>query len=146
MDIAVKTLNLYKKYFSMPYALPKLDMVAVPDFAAGAMENYGLIVYREIALLHDELHSTDTNKQRLAIVVAHEIAHQWFGNLVTMEWWTHLWLNEGFATWVSYLATDHLFPEWEIWTQFLEVTAGGLRMDALDTSHPIEVKIHHPFN
>ncbi|GMQ08224.1 hypothetical protein CsSME_00052052 [Camellia sinensis var. sinensis] len=143
LDVAVKALDIYKKYFSMPYTLPKLDMVAVPDFQYGAMENYGLITYRESELLYDNLYSTAVNKQRLAIVVTHEVAHQWFGNLVTMEWWTHLWLNEGFATWVSYLVTDTLFPEWEIWTKFLEDTAGGLHLDALETSHPIEVEIHH---
>ncbi|XP_056697217.1 aminopeptidase M1-like [Spinacia oleracea] len=99
LEVAVKTLELYKEYFEVPYALPKLDMIAIPDFAAGAMENYGLVTYRENALLYDEKHSAAANKQRVAIVVAHELAHQWFGNLVTMEWWTHLWLNEGFATW-----------------------------------------------
>ncbi|KAI7998266.1 Aminopeptidase M1 [Camellia lanceoleosa] len=123
LDVAVKALDIYKKY--------------------GAMENYGLITYRESELLYDNLYSTAVNKQRVAIVVTHEVAHQWFGNLVTMEWWTHLWLNEGFATWVSYLVTDTLFLEWEIWTKFLEDTAGGLHLDALETSHPIEVEIHH---
>lgn len=143
LSISVKALELYTKYFSMPYALPKLDMVAVPDFSGGAMENYGLITYRETELLHDDLYSAAANTQRLSIVVTHEVGHQWFGNLVTMEWWTHLWLNEGFATWVSYLATDSLFPEWRIWTQFLEVTAGGLRIDSLEQSHPVEVEVHN---
>ncbi|KAI3766424.1 hypothetical protein L2E82_16481 [Cichorium intybus] len=143
LSISVKAIELYTKYFSMPYRLPKLDMVAVPDFSGGAMENYGLITYRETELLHDNLHSAATNIQRLSIVVTHEVGHQWFGNLVTMEWWTHLWLNEGFATWVSYLATDVLFPEWRIWTQFLEVTAGGLRMDSLQQSHPVEVEVQN---
>ncbi|KAL8166503.1 hypothetical protein V2J09_008002 [Rumex salicifolius] len=143
LDVAVKTLELYKNYFAVPYPLPKLDMVAIPDFAAGAMENYGLVTYRETALLYDEKHSAAANKQRVAIVVAHELAHQWFGNLVTMEWWTHLWLNEGFATWVSYLAIDGLFPEWKIWTQFLDQTTQGLRLDGLAESHPIEVDINH---
>ncbi|XP_008808926.2 aminopeptidase M1-like [Phoenix dactylifera] len=143
LDVAVKTLDLYKKYFAVPYSLPKLDMVAIPDFAAGAMENYGLVTYRETALLYDARHSAAANKQRVAIVVAHELAHQWFGNLVTMEWWTHLWLNEGFATWVSYLAADSLFPEWKIWTQFLDETTMGLRLDSLAESHPIEVDINH---
>ncbi|GMP84067.1 hypothetical protein CsSME_00037742 [Camellia sinensis var. sinensis] len=143
LDVAVKTLGLYKSYFAVPYSLPKLDMVAIPDFAAGAMENYGLVTYRETALLYDDKHSAAANKQRVAIVVTHELAHQWFGNLVTMEWWTHLWLNEGFATWVSYLATDSLFPEWKIWTQFLDESTEGLRLDGLAESHPIEVEINH---
>ncbi|CAO2816653.1 unnamed protein product [Amaranthus hypochondriacus] len=143
LEVAVKTLELYKKYFDVPYALPKLDMIAIPDFAAGAMENYGLVTYRESALLYDEKNSAAAYKQRVAIVVAHELAHQWFGNLVTMEWWTHLWLNEGFATWVSYLAADALFPEWKIWTQFLDQTTDGLRLDGLSESHPIEVEINH---
>ncbi|XP_058085543.1 aminopeptidase M1-like [Magnolia sinica] len=143
LDVAVRTLDLYENYFSMPYSLPKLDMIAIPDFAAGAMENYGLVTYRETALLYDDKNSAAANKQRVAIVVAHELAHQWFGNLVTMEWWTHLWLNEGFATWVSYLATDCLFPEWKIWTQFLDETTEGLRLDGLAESHPIEVEINH---
>ncbi|XP_056698258.1 aminopeptidase M1-like [Spinacia oleracea] len=143
LEVAVKTLELYKKYFDVPYALPKLDMIAIPDFAAGAMENYGLVTYRENALLYDEKHSAAANKQRVAIVVAHELAHQWFGNLVTMEWWTHLWLNEGFATWVSYLAADAIFPEWNIWTQFLDQTTDGLRLDGLSESHAIEVEINH---
>ncbi|KAI5383232.1 hypothetical protein KIW84_070586 [Lathyrus oleraceus] len=101
LDVAVKTLGLYKDYFDTPYTLPKLDVIAISDFAAGAMENYGLVTYRETALLYDDQHSAAANKKRVAIVVAHELAHQWFGNFVTMERWTHLWLNEGFATWAS---------------------------------------------
>ncbi|PON95981.1 Peptidase M1, alanine aminopeptidase/leukotriene A4 hydrolase [Trema orientale] len=143
LHVAVKTLELYKEYFAVPYPLPKLDMIAIPDFAAGAMENYGLVTYRETALLYDDQHSAAANKQRVATVVAHELAHQWFGNLVTMEWWTHLWLNEGFATWVSYLASDSLFPEWKVWTQFLDESVEGLRLDGLEESHPIEVEINH---
>ncbi|KAI4316496.1 hypothetical protein L6164_024476 [Bauhinia variegata] len=143
LHVAARTLELYKDYFACPYPLPKLDMIAIPDFAAGAMENYGLVTYRETALLYDDQHSAAANKQRVATVVAHELAHQWFGNLVTMEWWTHLWLNEGFATWVSYLATDSLFPEWKIWSQFLDESTEGLRLDGLAESHPIEVEINH---
>ncbi|GLT85576.1 hypothetical protein SLE2022_037630 [Rubroshorea leprosula] len=143
LHVAVKTLELYKEYFAVPYSLPKLDMIAIPDFASGAMENYGLVTYRETALLYDDQHSAAANKQRVAIVVTHELAHQWFGNLVTMEWWTHVWLNEGFATWISYLAADSLFPEWKIWTQFLAETTEGLRLDGLQESHPIEVDINH---
>ncbi|KAM6559301.1 hypothetical protein CsatA_028540 [Cannabis sativa] len=143
LHVAVKTLELFKEYFGRPYPLPKLDMVAIPDFAFGAMENYGLVTYRETALLYDDQHSAAANKQRVATVVAHELAHQWFGNLVTMEWWTHLWLNEGFATWVSYVANDSLFPEWNVWTQFLNESIEGLRLDGLEESHPIEVEVPH---
>ncbi|KAM4080003.1 hypothetical protein ACJW30_09G159100 [Castanea mollissima] len=142
LDVAVRTLELYKEYFAMPYSLPKLEMVAIPDFSFGSMENYGLVTYHETTLLYDVQHSTAADKQRVVIVVAHELAHQWFGNLVTMEWWTHLWLNEGFATWVSYLAADCLFPQWRVWTQFLDDYTEGLGMDGLRVSHPIEVKIN----
>ncbi|XP_010049218.2 aminopeptidase M1 [Eucalyptus grandis] len=142
LNVAVKTLEFYREYFAVPYSLPKLDMIAIPDFAYDAMENYGLVTYHETALLYDEQHSAAANKQRVSIVVTHELAHQWFGNLVTMEWWTHLWLNEGVATWVSYLATDRLFPEWESWTQFLQESVEGLRLDELAESHPIEVEIN----
>ncbi|VAI31889.1 unnamed protein product [Triticum turgidum subsp. durum] len=143
LDVGVKSLNLYKDYFDTPYPLPKLDMVAIPDFAAGAMENYGLVTYREVALLFDDKSSSASSRQSVAITVAHELAHQWFGNLVTMEWWTHLWLNEGFATWVSHLAVDSFFPQWNIWTQFLDSTTTALRLDSLEASHPIVVEIHH---
>ncbi|VAI31887.1 unnamed protein product [Triticum turgidum subsp. durum] len=143
LDVGVKSLNLYEDYFATPYPLPKLDMVAIPDFAAGAMENYGLVTYREVALLFDDKSSSASSKQNIAITVAHELAHQWFGNLVTMEWWTHLWLNEGFATWMSHLAVDSFFPQWNIWAQFLDPTTTALRLDSLEASHPIEVEIHH---
>ncbi|KAH9623370.1 hypothetical protein KSS87_015921 [Heliosperma pusillum] len=143
LEVAVKTLDLYKKYFNVPYPLTKLDMIAIPGFAFGAMENYGLVTYQENYLFYDEKLSSAVNKQIVADTVAHELAHQWFGNLVTMEWWTDLWLNEGFATWVACLVTDSLFPEWKPWTQFLEETNKGLRLDALAESHPIEVELNH---
>lgn len=145
LDCAVKTLEFYEKYFDIKYPLPVLDMIAIPDFASGAMENWGAITYRESALLVDEEHSSAGNKQWVALVVAHELAHQWFGNLVTMEWWTHLWLNEGFASYIEYLAVDKLFPKWDIWTQFSTNDLGvALRLDSLATTHPIEVDVHHP--
>ncbi|KAH7653497.1 Peptidase M1 alanine aminopeptidase/leukotriene A4 hydrolase protein [Dioscorea alata] len=142
LNVAVRSLELYKEYFSVPYALPKLDLVVIPDFY-GAMENYGVITFCDTALLYDEHFSAAANKQWIATVVTHEVAHQWFGNLVTMEWWTHLWLNEGFATWVSYLAADAFFPEWNIWALFLQQTTGGLKLDSLTESHPIEVDVAH---
>ncbi|OGI94341.1 hypothetical protein A3A03_03320 [Candidatus Nomurabacteria bacterium RIFCSPLOWO2_01_FULL_40_18] len=145
LDCAVKTLDFYDKYFDIPYPLPVLDMIAIPDFTSGAMENWGAITYRESALLVDEDHSSLSNKQWVALVIAHEIAHQWFGNLVTMEWWTHLWLNEGFASYIEYLAVDKLFPKWDIWTQFSTNELGtALRLDSLLHTHPIEIPVHHP--
>ncbi|MBI2627649.1 M1 family metallopeptidase [Candidatus Nomurabacteria bacterium] len=145
LNCAVKILEFYEKYFDIAYPLPVLDMIAIPDFASGAMENWGAITYRESALLVDENHSSLSNKQWVALVIAHEIAHQWFGNLVTMEWWTHLWLNEGFASYIEYLAVDKLFPKWDIWTQFsTNDLSVALRLDALFHTHPIEIPVHHP--
>lgn len=145
LDVAVKTLEFYNDYFDIPYPLPKLDMVALPDFASGAMENWGLVTYREQCILVDPKNTSLPNKQYAAMVVTHELAHQWFGNLVTMRWWTDLWLNEGFASWIEYMAVDHIFPEWEMWTQFIaDEQQAALRLDALDNTHPIEVPVHHP--
>lgn len=145
LDCAVRTLEFYEKYFAIKYPLNTLDMIAIPDFASGAMENWGAVTYRETAMLVDETETSLSNKQWVALVVAHELAHQWFGNLVTMEWWTHLWLNEGFASYIEYLAVNELFPEWHIWDQFAYADHGSaLRLDALLHTHPIEVDVHHP--
>jgi puromycin-sensitive aminopeptidase len=143
--VATRVLSFFGDYFDIPYPLPKIDLIAIPDFAAGAMENWGAVTYRETAILVDPEKSSAATKQRVAIVIAHELAHQWFGNLVTMEWWTHLWLNEGFASWIEYLAVDHLFPEWDIWTQFVfSDFARALSLDGLKHSHPIEVEVRDP--
>src|SRR5262249_36152184 len=145
LDVAVKCLDFYNDYFGSKYPLEKCDLVALPDFAAGAMENWGCITFREQAMFVDPKNSTLSNKQWVAMVVAHELAHQWFGNLVTMRWWTDLWLNEGFASWVEYLATDHLFPEWKMWTQFaVDEQHRAFKLDSLEHTHPIEVPVHHP--
>lgn len=145
LDCAVKTLEFYEDYFAIPYPLEKCDMIALPDFASGAMENWGCITYREHALLVDEKNTTLSTKQYVAMVVAHELAHQWFGNLVTMRWWTDLWLNEGFANWMEYYAPSVLFPEWQMWTQFcVDEQQQALKLDALEHTHPIEVPVNHP--
>jgi puromycin-sensitive aminopeptidase len=142
LDVGTKTLSYFTEYFGIAYPLPKMDMIAIADFAAGAMENWGLVTYREIALLIDEKNSSVSQKQRVAYVVAHELAHQWFGNLVTMEWWSQLWLNEGFATFVGQLATDHIFPEWDMWTLFVnDYQSTAFSLDSLKSSHPIEVDV-----
>lgn len=145
LDCAVKTLEFYNEYFDIPYPLPKCDFIALPDFASGAMENWGCITFREQALLVDPKNTSLGMKQYVANVVAHELTHQWFGNLVTMRWWNDLWLNESFASWMSYLAVDHLFPEWHVWTQFVvDEQQRALKPDALENTHPIEVTINHP--
>ena len=145
LQTAVKCLEFYNQYFAIPYPLPTLSLIAIPDFASGAMENWGAVTYRESALLVDEEKSSAANKQWVALVIAHELAHQWFGNLVTMEWWTDLWLNEGFASYIEYLAVNRLFPQWDIWTQYAYNDLGSaLRLDALRTTHPIEVNVQHP--
>ncbi|KAI9352752.1 peptidase family M1-domain-containing protein [Obelidium mucronatum] len=143
LDVGAKTLEFFSKYFNIAYPLPKLDMLAVPDFAAGAMENYGLVTYRSALLLCNPETATTKAKADIASVVGHELAHQWFGNLVTMSWWNDLWLNEGFATFVGWLSTDYLFPEWKVWTRFVvEDLGGGLGMDGLRSSHPVEVEVN----
>ena len=124
LDTALRLLEYYNDYFGIPYPLEKLDHFAIPDFAAGAMENWGAITYREVALLFDPENSAAPTRQRIVEIIAHEMAHMWFGDLVTMEWWDDLWLNESFASWMGNKATDALFPEWSMWTQFLYQDVG----------------------
>ena len=145
LDTSVKLLSFFNDYFGIPYPLPKLDHLAIPDFAAGAMENWGCVTYRETALLVDPQNSSAGTRQRVAEVVAHEMAHMWFGDLVTMQWWDDLWLNESFATWVGTKAVDWLFPEWSMWTQFVNMdTNRAFTLDGLKNSHPIEQEVANP--
>lgn len=119
-----------------------MDMVAIPDFSAGAMENWGLITYRVVDLLYDPATASIERKQRIAEVVQHELAHQWFGNLVTMDFWEGLWLNEGFATWMSWYSTNVFYPEWKVWDNYVvDNLARALSLDGLRNSHPIEVPV-----
>ncbi|XP_038058558.1 uncharacterized protein LOC119729837 [Patiria miniata] len=145
LDVGTKILTYFEDYFDFAYPLEKQDMVAVPDFSAGAMENWGLILYRETALLYDPELNSASNKQRVAVVVSHELAHQWFGNLVTPEWWDDLWLNEGFATYVEYLGVAEVEPTWQMKLQFLvEDLQPVFTEDALGTSHPVKVPVGAP--
>ena len=142
LDLAAKTLDFYEKTFDSKFPLPKMDMVAIPDFSAGAMENWGLITYRVVDVLYDEKTSGAATKQRIAEVVQHELAHQWFGNLVTMDFWDGLWLNEGFATWMSWFSCNKFYPEWKVWQGYVTDTLqGALTLDSLRSSHPIEVPV-----
>jgi tricorn protease interacting factor F2/3 len=145
LELTKKFLRSYEKYFGIKYPLPKLDMIAVPDFAAGAMENWGAITFRETILLFDPKTSSTKTKQFIAEVISHELAHQWFGNLVTMKWWNDLWLNESFATYMATKIVDEFYPEWDLWDQFLETSMNSAMMlDGLKTSHPIDVKVRKP--
>ncbi|MEK7530660.1 MAG: M1 family metallopeptidase [Patescibacteria group bacterium] len=145
LECAVKCLEFYEGYFGIAYPLATADLIAIPDFASGAMENWGAVTYRESVILVDEKHSTNNTKKWVALVIAHELAHQWFGNLVTMRWWTDLWLNEGFASYLEYVAVDAVHPEWHIWDTFVhEEGDRAMRLDSLKSTHPIEVEVHHP--
>ncbi|KAF2755190.1 hypothetical protein EJ05DRAFT_532965 [Pseudovirgaria hyperparasitica] len=142
LEHAHQIVDYFSEIFGIEYPLPKVDLLAVHEFSHGAMENWGLITYRTTAVLFDEKTSDARFRNRVAYVVAHELAHQWFGNLVTMDWWSELWLNEGFATWVGWVATDYLHPDWNVWSQFVaEAVQTAFQLDSLRTSHPIEVAV-----
>jgi puromycin-sensitive aminopeptidase len=135
----------YEKYFEIPYpGGKKIDHIAIPDFASGAMENLGLITYRETALLLNEKTATHAERTRVAVVVLHELAHMWFGDLVTMSWWNGLWLNESFATFMENLCLDAWQPTWNVWDEFGLSRAAASRVDALKSTHPIECAVNHP--
>jgi len=145
LEFGKKFLGFLQDYFKIKYPLPKLDLIALPDFAAGAMENWGAVTFRETALLFDPKVSTTVTKQTIAEIISHELVHMWFGDLVTMKWWNDLWLNESFATFMAYKGVNNFYPEWDIWSQFLNSeTVGAMELDALKSSHPIEVEVKTP--
>lgn len=140
-ELAAKALEYYEQVFDIKYPLPKMDMVGIHDFSAGAMENWGLVTYRMVDLLFDES-STLATKLRVSEVVAHELAHQWFGNFCTMDFWDSLWLNESFATYMSWKCCNHFESEWKVWENFVgDSLQSALSLDALRSSHPIEVPV-----
>ena len=141
---AIRSIKFYEDYFGIPYQLPKLHLVSVPDFAAGAMENWGAITFREVLLMLNDGTSTSV-KQTVSEVIAHELAHQWFGNLVTMKWWNDLWLNESFATFMAFKMVDRTHKEWEFMNRFIQSeTAGALSGDSLINTHPIDADVRNP--
>lgn len=142
LEHAPKIIDFFSQIFDIDYPLPKSDLIAVHEFTHGAMENWGLVTYRTTQVLFDEKTSDPRFRNAVAYVVAHELAHQWFGNLVTMDWWDELWLNEGFATWVGWHAIDHLHPDWEVWAQFVnEGMETAFQSDGIRASHPIHVPV-----
>ncbi|KAM6109544.1 endoplasmic reticulum aminopeptidase 1 [Phoenicopterus ruber ruber] len=144
LDAAVKLLDFYEDYFSIPYPLPKQDLAALPDFQSGAMENWGLTTYRESALLYDPEKSSASSKLWITMIIAHELAHQWFGNLVTMEWWNDLWLNEGFAKFMEFVSVSVTHPELRVGDYFLGRCFDAMAVDALNSSHPISSPVEDP--
>lgn len=144
LDIAVRVIDFYEDYFQVKYPIPLSYHLALPDFSAGAMENWGLVTYREVYLLVDE-NSSAVSRQQVALVVAHELAHQWFGNLVTMKWWDDLWLNESFANMMEYVSVDAIEPSWNIFEDFQ--TTGvphALQRDATDGVQSVHMEVNHP--
>jgi len=140
VEIAKYVLHYYNTYFGIPYPLKKLDLIGLPDFEAGAMENFGAITYRETALLIDPKTASVGSKKGVAEVIAHEMAHQWFGDLVTMQWWDNIWLNEGFATWMENKPVAAMHPEWNIEQDVIAGEDGTLNLDAQPTTRAIKAK------
>ncbi|XP_034870799.1 endoplasmic reticulum aminopeptidase 1 isoform X4 [Mirounga leonina] len=144
LDTAVTLLEFYEDYFSIPYALPKQDLAAIPDFESGAMENWGLTTYRESSLLFDVEKSSAEDKLGITMIVSHELAHQWFGNLVTMEWWDDLWLNEGFAKFMEFVSVSVTHPELKVDDYFFGKCFNVMEVDALNSSHPVSTAVEDP--
>jgi puromycin-sensitive aminopeptidase len=142
-EVAVAVLPRLEDYFGLPYAFGKLDQVGVPDFEAGAMENAGLVTYREVALLLDPATAPLAQQKRVAEVVTHELSHMWFGNWVTMEWWDDLWLNEAFATWMAFKIVDGWRSDWRVWLEFDAGKAAAMQLDALASTHPIRSEVRN---
>jgi len=144
LEVARETLARLEKYFDLPYPYAKLDLVAAPDFEAGAMENAGAVFFRETLLLVDPDTVTLGEKKRVGEVICHELAHMWYGDLVTMAWWDDLWLNEAFATWMAFQIVDDWKPEWKMWQEFEKGRSAALSLDALASTHPIYTTVSTP--
>ena len=144
LEVGSFALRWFSSYFAIPYPGDKLDMIAIPDFAFGAMENLGLVTYRETALLVDPASASQIEVERVTEVICHEIAHMWFGDLVTMEWWEGIWLNEAFATFMANACTDAFRPEWRYWVGFGTFRDMALQIDGLHSTRPIEYEVVSP--
>ncbi|XP_041643413.1 endoplasmic reticulum aminopeptidase 2 isoform X2 [Cheilinus undulatus] len=144
LEVAVKMLDFYEEYFNIKYPLPKQDLIAIPDFESGAMENWGLTTYRETSLLFDPSTSSVSDKLWVTMVIGHELAHQWFGNLVTMEWWNDIWLNEGFARYMEYISVEATYPDLKVEEYLLHTCFAAVGLDSLNSSRPISSPAENP--
>ncbi|KAK7934053.1 hypothetical protein WMY93_004949 [Mugilogobius chulae] len=144
LGVAVKMLDFYEEYFGIRYPLPKQDLIAIPDFQSGAMENWGLTTYRETSLLFDSLTSSVSDKVWVSMVIGHELAHQWFGNLVTMDWWNDIWLNEGFARYMEFISVEATYPEFKVDEYLLHTCFAAVGHDSLNSSRPISSAAENP--
>ncbi|XP_019956414.2 endoplasmic reticulum aminopeptidase 2 [Paralichthys olivaceus] len=144
LEVAVKMLDFYEEYFNIRYPLPKQDLIAIPDFQSGAMENWGLTTYRETSLLFDPRTSSVSDKLWVTMVIGHELAHQWFGNLVTMAWWNDLWLNEGFARYMEFISVEATYPELSVEEYLLHTCFIAVGHDSLNSSRPISSTAENP--
>jgi puromycin-sensitive aminopeptidase len=144
LEAAEASLSRLERYFALPYPYAKLDLIAVPDFEFGAMENAGAVTFRESLLLVDPKTITLQERKRVAEVIAHELAHMWYGDLVTMAWWDDLWLNEAFATWMAFTVVDDWKPDWQMWLDFEHHRAAAFSLDALRNTHPIYTEVRTP--
>lgn len=144
VDIAKYVLHYYNDYFGIPYPLKKLDLIGLPDFEVGAMENFGAITYRETDLLIDEKTASHSSKKNVALVIAHEVSHQWFGDLVTMQWWDNLWLNEGFANWLENKPIEKMHPEWNVDQSVISGLDIAMNLDSQPTTHAIRARADTP--
>ncbi|TMS03121.1 Endoplasmic reticulum aminopeptidase 2 [Larimichthys crocea] len=144
LEVAVKMLDFYEEYFNIRYPLPKQDLIAIPDFQSGAMENWGLTTYRETSLLFDPLTSSISDKLWVTLVIGHELAHQWFGNLVTMEWWNDIWLNEGFARYMEYISVQATYPDLKVEEYLLDMCFAAVGYDSFNSSRPISSPAENP--
>jgi aminopeptidase N len=145
LETAKRSIEFFNEYYGVPYPLKKCDHVAIPDFSAGAMENWGLITYRERCLLADPATTSQSGREIIALVISHELSHMWFGDLVTMRWWDDLWLNESFANVMEYVSVNALFPEWEVWNSFItQEGLSALRRDSIAGVQAVKTEVRHP--
>ncbi|KAK0428404.1 hypothetical protein QR680_010784 [Steinernema hermaphroditum] len=145
LNTGIRALEYFEKFFDIPFPLQKTDLIALDDFSEGAMENWGMVTFRDAMLLYNEARSTEKSREVVALVVCHEIAHQWFGNYVTMKWWSDLWLNEGFANYMEYLCADDLYPEWNVLNDFyVENFVQSMLLDGFSSSHAVSNDVEDP--